>query len=334
MFTLRHNIILDHKIQLRNVVSVVITKDIHALSDTAIITLPAMHKNRTLEAEKLFTIGKPIRISLGYDERLEAEWEGYVDRLETRKDTLRVHCMDAMYFFRRQIPAKSYAETSLKVVLQELVDEVNQVLPSRDKISISIEKSLANISYIQYARHKGSAWDVFKKLKEGLPVFTYMRGHTLYVQPPFSFDEKTQDKKVRYDFSKNVTKSALRYKTAAHQPLQVTFHSREIIEDKPIQVSVGEAGGEVLSVRNYNIVHTDTLKELAKQELHKWQYDGYEGYIETFLRPYCTYGYAAVIQDTSYPERIGTFFVEKVTISFSSAGGRREIYLSKKLSTN
>ena len=333
MLTLRHNIIFDHSVQLRNIISVSITKDVHALADTAIVTISAMHNNRTLEAEKRLAAGKPIRIALGYDEKLEVELEGYIERLESKEDTLRIHCTDAMHVFKQQVKAKSYTETTLSTILKELVTEVNTSLSPSAKIHVEIEQSFANISYTQYARRKGSAWDVFKKLKEALPVFTYMRGNTLYVQPPFSFDQNTRGKKVKYDFTKNIINSALRYKKTEDQLLQIILHSRNPVEDTPIEIVAGQAGGESLKLVNYNIVDQTVLKKLAEQALLKWQYDGYAGYIETFLKPYCTYGYTAILQDRTYPARTGAFFIEKVTTSFSASGGRREVYLSKKLAT-
>ena len=40
---------------------------------------------------------------------------------------------------------------------------------------------------------------------------------------------------------------------------------------------------------------------------------------------------SASLIDESYPEREGTYFVERVRSTFNERGGRREVYLGQKL---
>ena len=73
------------------------------------------------------------------------------------------------------------------------------------------------------------------------------------------------------------------------------------------------------------------LKAIAEEELKKWSYTGYEGSLTSWLIPYATYGMSARLVDETYPEREGTYFIERVRTMFSERGGRREVYLGQKL---
>ena len=157
--------------------------------------------------------------------------------------------------------------------------------------------------------------------------------------------------------SKNVLKSHLIYRTTKDQAINIHIKSKTK-EDQPLEViasgdperptfvvNTGYTGymsaqsitsvplaskQESITLLRYQIQDPSALKSIAQQELSRWKYDGYEGHLETWLIPFCSYGYYAKIEDEQFPERRGTFFVEKVEVFFSENGGTRKIYLSKK----
>ncbi|MNX82908.1 hypothetical protein D3C86_1146510 [compost metagenome] len=74
-------------------------------------------------------------------------------------------------------------------------------------------------------------------------------------------------------------------------------------------------------------IPADLLKQIANRLQTKSNYNGYEGNITAFLEPAVNKGDIADIDGYKYPEKSGSFFVESVSGSFGTAGGRQTIQL-------
>ena len=129
MLTLQHKIRiqLQHPksdFLLKGVISIQLQKDIHILADRAIITLVSAYKNTTRGLKDNLPVGTPIEIGLGYDNHLQKEFNGFVVRTESKDDTHVLHCMDHMYFYLKDIAAKTYEKESLPHTLPQILTEL------------------------------------------------------------------------------------------------------------------------------------------------------------------------------------------------------------------
>lgn len=360
MFTLQHKILIGSKQEylLRRIVSVQVQKDIHTLGDRARITLIALNKNRSLGTDTKIKVGTPIEIALGYDQTLATELHGFIEQIESKEERLILHCMDHMYLFLKDVTEKTYEKQAEKgYPLETILQDLAQTIGS--PIEIKVGEALSAFQYKSFQRTQGPAINTLKKIKEDLGILIYMRGSTLHVQAPHQSDSSTEGKEISYSLEKNILKSSLIYRRASDKDLRIRVKSRDE-KDNPIEViasgdpnkpdisvkeggpSAGGAtspsqpspanttGSESIELLRYHIPETQELEAIARQELSRWKYDGYEGHIETWLQPYCSYGYYATLKDDPESNRSGTFFVEKVEVHFSEQGGRRKVYLSKR----
>jgi hypothetical protein len=74
-----------------------------------------------------------------------------------------------------------------------------------------------------------------------------------------------------------------------------------------------------------------TLKAIAKRELDKVRYDGYNGYFLTFGKPFIQQGDTVEMQDFNLPARSGKFKVKRVDYSFGAGGFRQKIELHMRV---
>ncbi|MCZ2140820.1 MAG: late control protein, partial [Bacteroidia bacterium] len=73
------------------------------------------------------------------------------------------------------------------------------------------------------------------------------------------------------------------------------------------------------------------LREMAKEELKKLKYDGFDGDIKTFLIPYAEPAMAADIMDSEHLNRSGKYFIKKVVTTFGRSGARRTVTIGNRL---
>jgi hypothetical protein len=73
------------------------------------------------------------------------------------------------------------------------------------------------------------------------------------------------------------------------------------------------------------------LEEMAKVELDKLKYDGFDGDVKTFLIPFATRGMKAKILDSEHPKKEGNYFIKKVVTTFGMSGARRTVSIGAKL---
>ena len=379
MLTLTHHISIgagEASFRLRRLLDLQISKDIHALGDQATLTLSAERQNQSLQLEEQVPPGSSIRIAIGYDNDNKTEFEGYVTQIEKKKEKLVVHCLDTLYLYERDVPARTYSADGGPHTLQTILEDLAKDVQLREVV---LAPGLQAFRYPTFQRAAGPAMHILKKIKEDLGILIYMRGKILFASGPHSSDAETEGAHVRYRLDSNVLSSELVYRRASDRRLRVRVKSRaasdeplEVIasgnpeapdfqvkepKPKPPKSGAGAEGApkngaedssapapeasdggarnvETIELLRYHIQEVAQLKEIAQKELTRWSYDGYEGHISTWLQPYCSYGYHAVLEDRQHRERSATFFVEKVEVRFSEQGGTRKVYLGKRILSN
>ena len=357
MLTLTHSILIGEqpRYRLKRLRSLQLNKDIHSLGDQATLTLTALHSNQSLELQQKLPTGAPIRISLGYENELTEEFSGFITHTENKKDQLIIHSLDHIYLYHRDVPAKTYSAQQGPHLLPQILQDLAQDVSLQE---VEVAEALQNFTYETFQRPAGPAIQTLKKIKKDLSILFYVRKETLFAQPPHYTDALTTGQRNTYRLDKNVLNTQLVYRKAQDKNLRIRVKSKDP-SDQPLQVIASgsaespdfqvlegdskpasapsgspSSSTETIDLLRYHIQDVEQLKTIAQQELSRWTYDGYEGHIETWLQPYCSYGYHAHLQDDQQAERSDTFFVEKVETRFSDQGGTRKVYLGKRISSS
>lgn len=299
--------------------SVEIHKSVDLLSDTAIIKVPGVVYNQSLDIENEINIGDKVVIKLGYNGVLETEFEGYLQRLDTDDSTLIFNCEDSLYLTRKEVKAKVFTNVDVKTIAQYLASEIGL------KLNCSMNTSAQFQRFV--IPPKTTARDVLKKIQDEVKVNIYMKGNVLNVH--HSYLENFGH--VIYDFAINIESSDLKYRRAADRNFEITVDGVGL-DGKKISTTIGKIGGDKRNITISSPSNLEMLKERAENELKYLSFDGYEGSITGWLVPFIDAGYSAEIRDKEYEYKNGTYYVVSVTTTFSENGGVRKVELGRKLS--
>lgn len=311
---------MDYKITIgkyavNKLLSVEILKSANKLSDTATIELTGMAYNVTLEVESKIKRGDEVTIDLGYDGELVREFTGFVSSIKT-DNTIEIQCEDSMFLTKVEIPSKIFKNVSAIDLIEYAVDAVGG-------FELVKGPGVDVVKYDKYTISNATAFEVFEDLKKDTDLHIFCKGKKLHVYLKFTY--KSGD--VIYDFSKNVESADLKYLKEEDKKVEIDVIGIDK-ENKKTTVTVGEKGGDKITVHRYNVSDKAALKVIGEEEIKKYRYTGYEGKLTGWLIPNCTYGYSATIRNPEYPEREGIYYVEGSKVSFSESGGVRDIEIS------
>lgn len=320
MLDMVHNILIDGR-KLNYLEKVVIEKDIDKLGDTATIRVPGMKASMALEVEEKIKRGMSVQIFLGYDQQLNPELTGYVASVTT-DNNITIQVEDGMFDFH--VPAKN--QILKEISAPDLIREV--VTSAGLAYHLVVGENVGDISFTKFELRNVSVYEALAKIKQQTGYNLYVRGRDLIVQ--LRHFSEALDTEVRYDFSRNVEKSSLKYVREEERKLLVEVVGLDK-SNRKVTVEVGEPGGDKITQLRYNTSDKKVLEALGREILKKYSYTGYEGTLTGWLIPYVTFGYKARIINPEYPGREGSYLVENVKTEFSAAGGVRTVGLGVQL---
>lgn len=328
--------ILDTTIQIGNysfksIHEVEITKSVEELGDTAVIKLPTKFKVKQSDEEKFteeaLKVGDPVTVTLGYEGKYSGvEFVGYVSKISPRTP-LEIHCEDAIWLLRRKNINKSWTKnTTLKEVLQEVVKDSG--VPDKNIPDVQLAETTTDIELNKWIIKNANGAQVLQKIKQELLMSVFINDEgKLYV----GLQQGTNiDQVVKYDLNYNLVENNLEFRTKEERLVKVRYIYKDA-ENKEDVVEVGDPEGENHDYYTSTIASKTERELLAKEEIEKLKYDGYDGDVVSFLLPYATRGMKAEVIDIEHPNRKGTYFIKKVAITFGTGGGRRTITLGGKL---
>ncbi|MDB0601071.1 late control protein [Tenacibaculum maritimum] len=310
----------------KQVHAVRIVKSVDLLSDTAIIKLPASalfgnenngFKRKRLESE--IQAGMPVTIKLAYKDVFEkTEFTGFVAFVKPNTPVVVIECEDSVYKIRKKRINKNFGKTTLKEVLSYVVQGTN----------VPLSGTIPEVNFNKFLiKNKNGAQTLQKIMDEyGLSIFIDDE-NKLYAGLR---QTKGAGKKVSYNLHSNIIKHDLTYRRSEDIRLHVKVIGIKKDNTK-VEVIVGETDGEQRTLYKYNVSDKKTLKAIGEAEISDLKFTGYRGAVTSFFVPYATRGMSAEIIDNNYPERSGTYFIPKVTISFGQNGARRKVELGNKL---
>jgi len=299
--------------------SVEIHKSVDLLADTAVVTVPGVVYNQSLDIEDKVKVGDAVTIKLGYDDNLITEFEGYLQRIDTDDSRLTFNCEDGIYLTRKPVKDKQFNKTTVKEIAQYCLSE----------IGMKELNCTCDITYEKFVIKNANAFDVLKKIQEDTLANIYMKGSELNIHPLYI--EKGGD--VYYDFAVNIEKSDLKYRNKDDRRFEVTVEG-VTLDGKKQKVTVGITGGEKRTIFVSSPMSREELIKRGEAQMKYLTYDGYEGNIIGWLIPFVEPTYSAHIHDREYEFKTGSYYVISVTTTFSENGGIRKVELGRKLTGN
>ncbi len=304
-----------------------IEKSSEVLEDTAVIKIPAsarLLQGKTVKAVRTaqyFKLGDKVSITLGYKNVFsKVEFTGYVKRINPSQPC-EIECEDATWLLRRKTVNKSWQSTTLKEILQEIVKGTG----------IGLSADVPSITFSPFYIQNADAAFALQKLKDeyGLAVYLQEDGK-LYAG--LAYSQNTGAVKYALNGTRVNVIDANNLKWHTKDDVKIKVKAVSIKKDNTrTEVEFGDKDGALRTIHLYNVKSKTELEKLAKQELERVKFDGYQGDIATFLIPEVVPGMQAEIEDVHFPERSGNYYVESVKTTFGTGGVRRTVKLGIQL---
>lgn len=293
--------------------SVEIIRSVEQLSDTAIILLPGAVFNKAIEVEQKIKRGDKVLISLGYDANMTTEFDGYLDSISTDDGSIKLNCEDPLFLLKHPVADKEFNNPDITDILKYIAGP----------FTVSCDYGF---KYDKYVIKGQTAYQVLKKLQEETKANIYLKESVLHVHPQYSelFGSAS------YSFQDNIEKSSLQYKNAEDRKLIVNAEGKGK-DGKVIRETVGETGGDSITLRLDGVSDRTTLRNLASEQLKVKSYTGYSGSFTGWLVPYCDAGFKIYLTDLDYSYKSGVYYVLEVRTKVSQSGGEREVKIGKKI---
>jgi hypothetical protein len=319
--------ILESKVEIGSYIfnqvnEIEITKSVEELSDTAVIKLPTRFKVRQ-NGEQKFTedaikVGDKVTITLGYEGKYSGvEFTGFVKKISP-KIPLEIHCEDALWVLRRKNITRSWEKTTMKEILTEVVKDT----------PVQLADNIPSVNLDKWIIKNANGAQVLESLKKDLLMTAFINDEgKLYC----GLQQLTNvGQTVVYDLNYNLVENNLEFKSKEERKIKIKYTYIDK-ENKRKSIEVGDPDGEQREYNTSVISDLNKLEEMAKAELEKLKYDGFEGDVTSFLIPYATRGMKAKLLDNEHPNREGNYFIKKVVTTFGTGGARRKITIGNKL---
>jgi len=330
VFTLHSKISIGNFKPFKGVHDISIKKSLGDYADTAILKLPLTARlkqagspqTQSVLTAHQFNVGDKVVIELGYNNKLEREFVGFIRRINMTTP-LEIECEGYAYQLRAKKINKSWKETSLTEVLEYLIEGTDIVIAYTNEVKVE-----------DLVFQDETAFSALGKIKDNMHINVWFDENKLYAGLKYSYytaRQKEAKPDVLYKIGHNTINANDIKRTLDKEEKKVTA----IYKDKD-GTEIRESYGTGLieeEIKVDNIRNSGDLFHLAKNEVEKEKAKDWEGKIETFLVPFCKPGYKMRIEDARYPERTGNYIVESVDTRFGLGGGRRTVEISYEILT-
>lgn len=299
-----------------------ITKSVEEMGDTAVIKLPTRFKvkqnGEQKYTENAIKVGDPVTITLGYEGKYSGvEFVGFVKKISP-KVPLEIHCEDAIWLLRRKSITKTWAKTTMKEILQEVVKDT----------PVKLSDSIPFVMLDKWIIRNANGAQVLESLKKDLLMSVFITDDgKLYC----GLEQLTNiGQTVVYDLNYNLVENSLEFKSKEDRKIKIKYTYIDA-KNKRQSIEVGDPDGEQREYHTSVISDMKKLEEMARAEIKKLKYDGFDGDVTSFLIPYATRGMKAKFIDSEHPNREGNYFIKKVVTTFGTGGARRKVTIGNRL---
>lgn len=295
------------------VTGVKITRDTEKLTDICKITLPKKIKWDG-ENEVPVKRGDAVKVWLGYDDRNELAFAGYVKEVGFKTPVV-LECEDEMFKLKQMAAIKkAYKSTTLEQLLKDQGLTDVKVMGEQ---TLGAYRVTADTVASLLGKLQESGIRSFFRCEDGKPV--------LY--SGVIFERGTDASQVFATGINIINDQSLEQQKADTMRLNVKAVSI-LPNNKKIKVEVGDADGERRTITTYNKTESQ-LKAWAEQEIKRLKRDGLKGSLTTF-------GYKLVDKLDTVGIKIdgtpmGVYQVKKNVIKYGSGGYRQEVTLGLRV---
>lgn len=300
-----------------NVNSIQIVESVTALSDTAKVIVP--RNWGTINGLTLLDFigeGDKVLIEAGVNEKYHTEFEGYLNDISTGFP-LRLNCEDNFYQLKRNNWNKAYETVKLKELLTEIAPGYTINAPEVDLGPFQIADA--------------STYKVLQALKEQYGFFAFIKGRELNCN--FAFDVRGNGDTHEYTFG---TPSIKDDKLVYQRKEDVKIRIKGIANQRNGEKLTYETGSTDVDANirtlNFGAVSQSQLEQNCDKAYESLAFDGFTGTITGFAEPRTKAGDTLKLTDPDYPEKDGSYLIEKVVIDYDlNKGFQRANHLSYKL---
>lgn len=319
--------VIINSVHFYRVNEVTIDKSTEILEDSATIKIPATarltYKGNSYKgaSAKVFSVGDFVEIKIGYKGVFEKiEFRGFVKRIHPTQP-LEIECEDWTWELRRKNVKKSWKTVTLKEVVSEIVSGTG----------IELSAQVPDITFTPFYIDDSDAAFALQKIRDeyGLSVH-FQEDGKLYAGLAYVQNTGTVKYALNGEHVNVIDADSLKWRTKDDVKMKIKAVSINK-DNSRTEVEFGDKDGAIKTINLYNVKNKAELEQLAKKELDRIKFDGYEGSLKTLLIPEAVPGMTAEITDVDFPERSGNYYVESVKTIFSTAGVRRDVKLGIQL---
>lgn len=324
-----HIIVGDYSFTAVN--DVIVKRSIYSIGSTAKMKIPATayfkqagEPKTAVETAKQFKTGDDIVIKLSYlAYPYNIEFKGFVKRINYAFP-VEIECEDWIYWLRRKQIKKSWEPgVTLKKVLNYIISDTHR--------DIKLSGEVPQITFTGNFPINSNAADALQRIKDEYGLIAYFETDgTLYVGLSYVPDKGVVKYHLGGEQSNVVTAKDLKYRFADDIRLKIKAINIKL-DNTRIEAELGDSDGEQRTLYFYNIESKQELEMLAKQEIDKLKFDGYDGKITSMLIPFSEPGMTAEITDPEYPDRSGSYYIESTEVRYGINGARRIVEIGNKM---
>lgn len=298
----------------RKVHSVRIEGDSSELSDTCKVELP---KNIRWAESKDCPVrrGDSIEVWLGYEDKLERRFVGYVKNVRAGVPTV-LTAEDSMFLLRKQrIKKKLYTNTTINKILEDIV-------PDSVRLKVSGE-----ISVSSWRTTADTVAGEIEEMADSFPIKIFFEIDTDGKPTMFVFSAWIDGRENCGEFSdrKNIIEHDLEYHRSEDVRVRIKGVSK-LPNGKKIEYEEGE--GDHIT-KNYYDLTLEQLKKVVKEEIKMVKWDGLKGSFTTFGKPEIK-KMSTVDLDIEGVSK-ARYIVKGVNVDFGMNGYRQDVELQRKV---
>lgn len=299
----------------KGVVELKIESSWDVLTDICTITIPRKLKYEgrdiAMGADPLFKKGDKVVVELGYNDKNNIEFIGYVRHIDA-KTPIVIKCEDSAFLLKDAGKTISYRSVTLKKLLAD-------ILPS------GMDFEALDISLGQFRLRDVTPAKVLDELRKVYNLYSFFKGEKLFVGLPYPATKEIITHK--FHFGKNIISDDLEYRKKEETKIKVKAISM-LPNNEKIEIETGDPDGEIRTFHFYDVKKAD-LEALAMAEIERLRYSGWFGNFLSFGSPFVQHGDVVELEDNKL-DRKGAYFIRKVEIDFGNNGFRRTNHLDRK----
>ncbi|MGC4130196.1 MAG: hypothetical protein QM564_11720 [Bergeyella sp.] len=282
------------------------------LTGIAEITLPRNTADfDNFKVKEIFKRETQCIIKLGYDGKLKEEFRGYISQVSA-DFPIKIKLEDEMRRLKK-IPVNFAAKSiGLKEFIQKHVTDY--------PIDIDADIQLGAVRF-----SKTTLGEVLDKLQKDMCIYGFIRNEKLTIGKPYSDAGNTH----HFDLERNCVDNNLNYLSKEDRLVKIIGKSI-FGKGEKMEFEFGDKDANETINWTFTYREKKELEDAVKKMYNDRKKDGFDGSFTTFGLDSLKHGEKVKLTSSLYPDREGTYYVDRVQKSFGKDGYRQVIELGQK----